>query len=440
MDDARPRRRGQLVQGAPHRGVMGRSTARHALDARASAALGAGLAYLVLATLAPIVLTPYRQDDAINRNFPITLSAGGRSLLPSALHEIASQVTSWMANQGRFFPGSVIWTISVFSVFRDRLTYKIFLVVLALALTILIARLAATLTRTTSSVTAVVVGLGSTVTLRLWADALDSFAGLLPLTIGLAVASTLLLLRGRGRASVVLAVMLWSIALLTYEVAIVVTPVLCVAVWYARRGMPRSLALVWPSLLDGLGVLYLRAHAVAEAPAYQTSFALRRVVATYIRQAAAALPLAQEWYPGSSSLHISRTLIGLLTICIGAPAAWLLARSRRAGGQPTWPSLGILALVGGWFWLAPPVLVAVTVRWQETLPPGQGYLSAVWGYVGVALLLAALWLAFAKLYTERPSTLTLAAFALVTGALSVLVAANIAQSLTIAEHFAPLIS
>jgi hypothetical protein len=42
-------------------------------------------------------------------------------------------------------------------------------------------------------------------------------------------------------------------------------------------------------------------------------------------------------------------------------------------------------------------LVAVTRRWQEELPPGQGYLAVVWGYVGCALLLVSAWLALVKI-------------------------------------------
>jgi hypothetical protein len=406
------------------------------LDAHRGALLGAGTLYLALVSLAPILMTPYLQDDAINRHTPLVLTASGQPLLGSAIREFRYEVVAWMTNQGRFFLGSVAWSLSVFSVFQTRLAYKLFLGLVPFVMIILVAALVATLTRSGGTAAVVVVGLSTTLTLRLWADGLDSFAGLLPLTISLALGSSLLLLRGRGWMSAALAIVLWTAALLTYEVVIVVTPAVCLAIWLSRRGRWRSPALLWPSLVDGLVVLHLRSRATAVAPGYQSNLEFVRVAVTYVKQTAAALPLAQVWYPGSVGPHISHLVIAVAIACVGAPAALVLTCVHRGRPDLSWRSLGLLALIGGTFWLAPPVLVAITLRWQNELPRGQGYLSVVWGYVGVALLMAIAWAAVAKRATRRPGVGTTLAFVATTAFVSVLVALNVAQSLSIAELFA----
>jgi len=436
VDIERRSRRGPPAAGAASWVARRWSAGAGVLETHRTAILAAGTTYVVLLTLSPILMTPYRGDDTINRNYPQILTATGEPLLGAAYTEFKAQVLAWMTNQGRFFPGSTAWGLSVFATFQTRLAYKLFLVALCLLMVLLVAWLVTTLTRSRVAGVVTAIGLGATLTLSVWADGLDSFAGLLPLTICCAVASTLLLLRGRRRLSIVLAVTLWIVALLTYEVVIVMTPVLCLVIWLARRGPGRSLALLWPTLVDGVAVLYLRAHATAEAPAYQINLEPARVAVTYVKQTAAALPLSQWWYPGSGVPSPSHLVVAMAIVGVGIPVAIVLACVHRSRPDPSWRSLGMLALLGGTFWLAPPVLIAITLRWQNELPPGQGYLSVVWGYVGVAVLLATGWLALAKRHAAHPGLGSRSALVSATAVLSVLVALNVAQSLSIANQLA----
>ena len=394
--------------------------------------ISSGTVYLAMVSAIPVLMTPYRHDDTINRNTPQVLTASGQQLFGSLIEVFHYQVNLWMTRQGRFFPGSVAWSLSVFTVFRTRETYKGLLAFLVVVMVVLVAWLVARLTRRSSTAAVVVVALCATLTLRAWADGLDSFAGLLPLTISMAFGSALLLLRGRGWLSIVLAVTIWSVALITYEVGILLTPTLCLALWLAGRRFGRSLALLWPTLADGLFVLYLRSHATFEAPAYQSNFELARVVPTYLKQSAAALPLSQGWLPGSVAPSISSGLIVMALVLVGIPAALLLTAVLRSRPDPSWRSIGIVALIGATCWLAPAALIAITVRWQDGMPAGQGYLSVVWGYVGVALLLVVGWLALVKRFAGRPGAGARAALVSATIILSVLAALTAAESFSIA--------
>lgn len=402
-------------------------------DAHRSAVLASVSVYLALVAVAPITMTPFRSDDAINKGTRAILQHEEGSFLTALLREIHHFTTQWMANEGRFFPGSITWSFSVFSIFTSRGAYKLFAAVLCLVMIALVAHLASTLTRSRWMPVVIVAVMCCTLTLRGWHDGLDSFAGLLALTISLAVGATILLIRGTSRWSIALAIILWSIALVTYEVVIVVTPVVCLVIWWSRRSGPRALALLWPTLVDGLFVLYLRAHATSVAPGYSVSLDPALVAATYVQQTAAALPLSEQWYPGSADFVVPHQLIGMTLLLVGVPTALGLVAALRSGPFPTWRSILMLAFVGASFWLLPAVLIAITARWQAELPDGQGYLSVVWGYVGVALLMAAGWVTAAKRHVERPGVVGRVMVISATLVLSVMAALTVAQSRSIAE-------
>jgi hypothetical protein len=80
-------------------------------------------------------------------------------------------------------------------------------------------------------------------------------------------------------------------------------------------------------------------------------------------------------------------------------------------------------------WLLPPVLIAVSLGWQKELPAGQAYVSVVWGYVGVALLVTAGWAALA----DRPRRgWQRLALPVATALVALAAAGSVAQSITVA--------
>lgn len=360
---------------------------------RRSIVVWAGSVYLVMMAAFPILLTPYRFDDTFDRLIPEKLSKPGGSYLGWFL----DQTVPWMHNQGRFFPGAVAWREFVFTTFTTRASYKLFMAALSLTVMAAVVTLVWKMTGAKMVGAVAVTSLAATWTLRPWTDGLDSFAGLLPWTVLASIASLLLLMRGRGWLSAVLALLLWSGVLVTYEVAILITPALLLCVWLSGRGPARSLLLFWPALADLLFVVILRSQAVAIAPAYRINLDFGAVFETYIRQSTAALPLSRFWYPGATLGILPLRLAAIALIVIGIPAGLVLVGVWQSRPNPTWRSLLGIGFFGATCWLAPPLLVAITQRWQVSLPPGEGYLSVVWGFVGVALIMASIWLSLAKL-------------------------------------------
>lgn len=404
----------------------------HLLDRHRGAVLAAGSAYLAVVSVIPVLTTPYRSDDALNRSVAERFSASGLSFVEF----VTEWIGPWVTRDGRFFPGSATWTLAVFTAFTTREQYKALLAALVLTMVVLTATIVATLTRAALA-PVVVVALASTLTLRTWFDGLDTFSGVLPLTVCLTLGSGVLLLRGRGWPSAVAAALLYGYALVTYEVAILLAPTLCLAVWIVRRRWTRTLPLVVPTVLVTVGVLVLRARATgSEGNAYRVSLEPWRVAVTYTKQAAAALPLSEQWFPGGAGLHVEPALVALSTVLVGVPAALVLVTLGRSRIDVPGRQLALAALLGASCWLLPPLLVAISLGWQNELPRGQGYVSVVWGYVGVAVLAAVAWTTLARATARPASPLRRVAVHLASAALALTAALTVAQSATIAAGLA----
>lgn len=258
----------------------------------------AGTAYLALVSVLPILTTPYRSDDKVSVGIPAAIHGTGLEAIRSALLVVRAMFVPWMADRGRFFPGSALWTVSVFTAFPNRLSYKVFLGGLVLSMVVLTALVLRTLMGSAAAHVAVVT-LAANLTLRNWFDGLDTFTGILPLTICLTLVAALLLLRGVSWLSAMMAGALWTYALITYEVAILLAPTLVLLV-LARRKWQRTVPVILPTLGILAFVAFLRSRALnPPGDAYTISLDPSAVITTYVRQALSALPLAEQWVPRS---------------------------------------------------------------------------------------------------------------------------------------------
>lgn len=409
------------------------------LDQNRGAVMVATAVLVAAVTALPIAFTPLRSDDLINSKLPTTWTGTTAwERLQSAAHGVVSLVKLWMTSQGRFFPGSATWTAIVFGSLQDSDAYKLFLAGLTFAMILLTAALVAQITASRSAAVVVCLMLATTVTLRAWFDGLDTFSGVLPLTVCLAIVTTLVLVRGHGRTSIAWAVVMWSFALTTYEVVILLTPVVALLVWWLRRSASRALVPFGPSVALGLFVLWLRSRVRNPAEPYVVNPEATRVLAAAVKQYSAALPLTQQWYPGARDwVRVNPSTLGVCVLMVGVPVSLGLVAVARSRPAVTRPQLRAVAGLGLALWILPSALVPLSLKWQNELPRGQGYVSVVWGYVGVALLLTAGWLALARVWARRPtSRWRAAALGTATLVACVLASATAAQSMTIARALA----
>jgi hypothetical protein len=359
--------------------------------ARLFAPIMAAIVTWVIGLYVALVLeSPYWNDDIPNKNISGILKARHMSLGEF----IWNQTATFVKIDARFFPGAIAWTYSLFDVFDNRSSYKL-IVGLLLALALSVAGLCvAAMARSWAPAGAFVLIASGTLQIRLWSDGITSFAGLMTLTMALTLASLLLLLVKSGRWWTVLAGALYLAALLTYEAVFVFAPVMVAVVIMSRRDWRPTIAIAVPALLAFLTAISLRLFTDAHPiPEYTLSFSPVAVLSTFVKQMIAALPLSQWWLGHTVGLPpIAGTLILISTVLIGIPVFLGLRHLAEHLSSADKRTAFLCGLLGVWMWVAPSILIAVTKRWQTDIPWGQGYISVVYEYFGLALCLLSLWL------------------------------------------------
>lgn len=376
-----------------------------------------------------VASTPYQSDDGLN-----TAVRDDPTPLPSLVLRYTHQ---WMVNEGRFFPGSLAWSYSVFRYAGTRLEYKLVLVGLIAAAVVVVALLARRLAgRGRAAVVAAVVLVGC-LQLRGDLDGLLAFAGLLPLTTALTLGATLLLCVRRGWPWAVLAAVCYGTALVTYETVLLFLPALVAVVVVVRRSWRPALALVVPAAVDVLVVVVLRARLVHEtAPGYTLGTDPGAVLRTFAVQLAGAVPLSTVLVARPAGVVLTASMVALAVALAGVPTFLAL---RRLGpvGAVAGRGPALLAALGAWMWVSSAALVAVTVRWQEALRPGDAYIPVVYGYVGAALVVLAAGLRVEAWVRGRGGVAVVAWSYLAPGVLAALVTATVAGNLAVAAALQP---
>ena len=347
------------------------------------------------ALLRPILATGYVGDDVANSQIPMQMGFFGRGIFD----QIGLYIAYWRDGFGRFFPGSNIETVLVFVLLPGRLEYKVFQVLMVV---VTIAVFVAFVGVLTADVwLGVVAGflVIACLQMRDFHDALYQFNAQQPTALALILGTMLALLVGLRQGSVrwlVLAVLLWTASLLTYETSYLLSPLLALVAVGSNASSKRCAgwlsALALPTIGLMLYVAHIRAGVGRQPPAYTLNLDLGPVFTTFVRQASAALPLSYAIFNPPAAVHgparlwafdgVSDIAAAVLTLVALPVAVWRMrAVTARIGA--------VMALAGLLLIAAPSLVVAVTLRWQQELVLGTGYVSVFVGYFGVALVLIA---------------------------------------------------
>lgn len=381
------------------------------------------------------VFTPYATDDIHNRNWAL--------LSPlAAIREAHSLVLGWMTSQGRFFPGGSIYGLPVWQIFDSRVSYKLYLVLLNMALVSALALLIRRyLGRRDLSVIAALVLIAS-MQFRYFYEGFFGFAGLVPFTVLLVLIATAGLCRARTTGRLIwaaLAALPWLWAMTAYEVSFLMMPAILAVVCSVPARTPRSSMgslgfLITPWAAVALIALWLRSRpTLGAAPAYTINLN-GPVSETFLEQLSAALPSAQYLFgavPISQGLNL--TVAGVLAFVLGLPL--ILAFVRPVVARPVSDRrFGALVFAGAWALIVPALLASITVRWQTELFFGQGYIYLVYQSVGLAILVAALLARFAPANDSIASRTTVITVLLIGISLSLM---TISSNLMYAEQWIP---
>lgn len=384
---------------------------------------------------AAVFRTPLLNDDLVNVNIRAIAASEGQGLLG----KILTETSAWMQLQGRFFPGAFFWTYGLFGLTQNVIVYKMVLIILLGGAFITVGLLVRSTARNNYLAALVGIVLIGLLSIRVGHDAITSYTGLVPLVIMLSCSSALLMIWGNGRWFVAIpATLLYSSSLVTYEVVILLAPILALLVWLRLRKPIAYIVFLVPAFVQAGIAFYLRSalQVGTTVPAYTVSLDPGSVLLTFAKQASAALPMAQWLFgeapgipPFSIALFLVTAIIFLLPAFIGT---WLILSS-PAINQIKTLTLGLMAIVGLWAWISTAALTAITARWQHELVWGTGYLNVVFGYVGMGLCLSSLlcWIEISMRRNRAPEKVAVLVRICCAGFVALLSVATIAGNFTL---------
>ncbi|MBT6201457.1 MAG: hypothetical protein HOI21_13135 [Bacteroidetes Order II. Incertae sedis bacterium] len=354
--------------------------------------------------LSPVLSTPFFGDDIHNSQRVAVLDSTGETFWTST----QNGTRQWMANEGRFFPVSVIENNIIFTKFTDRSSYKSLQFLTVIGVVVAIGTLAGLLTRNKK--------IGLLVTLlalpglqfRYWYDPIHSFGLLLPSLALKTLGSWILALyglRSTKKLSTLLsytgAALLWTAGLLQYEIIYLLTPVVLILVWLENDATKNNRwaaigTFFIPTFILGNYLATLRS-AATPSPAYTTNYALEDFIPAFIYQTIGVIPGTASLFgatlPSPSKLLATATPLTLIGAIAGGIAARLLIRHLAI---PSLKPVFCTAIIGGSLFVLPAIPIATSTRWQTELGWGYAYLPVFLQSLGFALLLCGLGILFFK--------------------------------------------
>jgi len=382
---------------APTRAPRARPQPARATRGRAALARLAVPAALALAVLVllPAIHTPFRFDDTFNYE----IRTGLLATLGESFGDYLGRVVGALFDYGRIQPLGVVLTLSYWT-FSDAPTlYKLFLVVTTVAGFGLLVAVLRRLGVPTLVAALVVVLAAGLVQFRWYHDPVLGYNGSVQwsvILLGLTLLAWLRWDEGRGRGWLAAALAGWTACILFYDANLTFLAVVLAVVVARRPALPRAARAIAPfaaiAVLYVAAALLLRRTGSSAAAGYEAGVDPAALVETYLVTLLGALPASYAlWDPSGlmGDFTAAELLAGawrgaLVGVLVGA-LAWAAARrpgllTRRAGVA--------LLLVGAALWLAPSALVALAVKYQQELVPGQAYLTVLPQTLGVAMLLA----------------------------------------------------
>lgn len=365
-----------------------------------------GRAVLVLCVLGwglwPLTSSALQGDDIPNSMRSAVLKITGQSKWES----ISSGVAQWLRNEGRFFPVSAIENVYLFSAIHSVALYKFVQWLTLIFLILIVGWFVGAIAN--SKAAWIVVGAGALAALqtRNWYDPTFGF-GLLLQSVAIKVFLSAILFRyslvKQNQLWRALSLLLWIAALLQYEVVITLLPIfLLVGMMTTSR---RWYQVIWATTphITSASVYFLVSQVMRQGkhvtPAYTTNSDLGVVLPTYARQLSSSIPFsAQIWKISPRSLIESMSVISLF-IFTGLVIIGVIAvqdeLSERSISRKT--ILGLF-LIGLNLVLGPGLPTSLSLRWQDEVSWGLGYLPVFIQYVGFSIILASLvlWLASSR--------------------------------------------
>jgi len=350
------------------------------------------LASITVAVLLPSLRTGWFADDASYANLPFAIDTGRVSLESAAF----ASYSNWLDTNGRWYPGLVVEKYAVFSIFQDRLAYKMFLVAISLVALVttwfFVKKLASEEFAFIS-----ILGMIACFQIRGYHDPFLAYNGMIQVVailLFLSLAQFVTYAESAKRRYLVTSISLYVLACSTYEIAYIWAPLFALAA-HSRKDFRQSIVLTFP--IAAIGSAFVAASFILRANAridpsslYSTRVDIGAYVAALCDQVTAALPLSylilnpsKIFLPAWHGFGIS---LNPIIFGIAAACAFVVIPRSTVPGRPQ--SRWVLAGLGILLVFLPSTEIPLLLKYQEELKPGLGYLPVFVEYSGVGILIA----------------------------------------------------
>ena len=371
-----------------------------------------GVLIHALIILWPILNSPFSGDDTFDSMLPMQLTYSGQS----SWSYINSYVSNWSAKEGRFFP--VAATVGLFShvFFPGRVEYKIAQVLIVLLALFVFALFVSKLFKNIYAGLLAVLILNTCLQMHVQYDPLFQFSLQQPFLMTVISGSLLFFIcgvRSSNNWKLIFSAILYLLALLTYESALLIWPIFVLLIFMERPRKFIKIALIsaTPALVVGLNLVRLRSKVTTTSAGYTSNFEAARLVKTFVKQAIGSLPMSYSElrtppFLQSFPEHLHFSSFWWL-VSVGISVLLVVLVLPRVGSLGHRTNIG-LVLVGLVLWFVPALVVAQTVRWQNELVLGNAYITWFQGSFGVTLIAIGILLEGKTLLSKFPKIASIA--------------------------------
>jgi hypothetical protein len=354
-------------------------------------------------TMAPFLCNGFFADDSLNSQITLAAASQGMTVLEFAL-KINRE---WMSGVGRFYPLGWFQVYEFHALFAHFPLARIAHVILIGLNLGLFSWMVFKKTRSKELALLILPVTASLFQAQKGFDSISSYAPLMPLILLYCAGSTYLqwiYLKTQKVRYWIASVVVFGCGLLTYEILLSFLAILVLQPWIQLRtpsGKPRYKAIlkvctpyfIFSALFIGF-TLYLRSKRAFAYEGTEMNWVYKKIFLAYRNQLFSALPLSyfsnhpeitfnevKEWGFQSIWTHLS-VISGMVLFYLGLPLRKPADRSVSISRD--------VALIGFGFAMLPPLLISLSLRWQNYIRQGQGYLPVYLSFFGVGVLLALL--------------------------------------------------
>jgi len=356
------------------------------------------LSIYVFLSLIPIIGTPISGDDIPNSQIRKTLQDSGFNLFEFSINTSLQ----WIKNEGRFFPLSFFWQYATFFVFNQNIfIYKVFLAILYLSCISIISFFILKILNLYNFIIYFIIFIfasnyqiqqSSTMAF----DGITGFVGLPIFGLSLFFGGIQLILNSNKKRFEVLGSILIYLSLITYETIFLFLSSYFIFILFILK-KSKKLTFILPFSIQGITIVLLRYFIFPNhSDAYTVSLNWKKLFNAYLNNLYSSIP----GYKLFTFYQNSITLITIIIILLLSFFIFLIIYSFQKElsykMNDKYSKIYYLLVTAVISLLISPLGSSLSKRWQNSTPEYHSYISVVYQYINVSVILVCVLLLISK--------------------------------------------